>query len=154
MLDDEQPGDRNTPILRLRATVPTELILPRQRIKQPDGPWIAHPDLIDERMSTSRRTTDFPPDITMREYRDLWKADRAVKVARWKTMDIQKPEIASMIELRPFINMQRIQGMTDKAVADAIERQYVGAHQYGSPFLVCIGPDYGLLTFIACTIVI
>lgn len=153
MPNDKEIGDRKTPILRLRPTVPTELIRPRQRIKQPDGPWIAHPELIDERMYTLDRTTKYAPDITMKEYRDLWKADQALETERLKSTDEEDFTIISVIDLWPLINMQRSQGKTDYEIASAIETNYVGAHQYGSPFHVCFDSDYDL-TFVACNIAI
>lgn len=67
MPNDKEIGGRKTPILRLRPTVPTELIRPRQRVKQPDGPWIAHPELTDELKDVPYATADYEPDIAMKE---------------------------------------------------------------------------------------
>lgn len=136
MLNDEEIGDRKTPILRLRRTVPTELVRPRQRKKQPDGPWIAHPDLIDERMMKLSCTTNYASDTTMEEYRDLWKADNAVRVKGLKDIELDDLEFYSIIDVWPSIHMQRIQGKPDHEIASAIERHYVGAHQYDPYFMM------------------
>lgn len=130
MPNDREMGDRDKTILRLRATVPTELIRPREQIKQPDGPWIAHPDLIDEERDWVNSAGSYAPDITMRGYRDLWNSLRAVRRERLRTIPREDRQIKSFIEILPSINMERIQGKTDHEVASAIERNYVGAHQY------------------------
>lgn len=136
MLNEKEIGDRQTPILRLRSTVPTELIRPRQRIKQPDGPWIAHPDLIDEHYARNRGSTaSYGPDVTMKEYRDLWKADLAVTNEALKDTKIEDFKLYSVVDLWPSVHMQRILNKTDHEIASAIERHYVGAHRY-DPYLV------------------
>lgn len=136
MPNDKEIGDRKIPILRLRSKVPTELIRPRQRIKQPDGPWIAHPDLIDEQyMGKHDCTTSYGPDVSMKEYRDLWKTDHAVAVEGLKDTKIEDFEVYSIIDLWPSVHMQRIQHKTDHEIASAIERHYVGAHRY-DPYLI------------------
>lgn len=155
MSHGQASGERKTAILRLRPTVPTELIRPRQRIKQPDGPWIAHPELIDESIRDwPHGSRIFAPDITMEEYRNLWKADEAVEIERLKSSDTKEDfKIVSVLDLWPSIKMQRIQGKTDHEVASAIERHYVGAHQYGAPFHAWYKSNCHL-TFIAYIIAI
>lgn len=154
MSHGQASGERKTAILRLRPTVPTELIRPRQRIKQPDGPWIAHPELIDESIrDRPQGSRIYAPDISLEEYRDLWKADQAVEIERLKSSDMEDFKIVSVLDLWPSINMQRIQGKTDHEVASAIERHYVGAHQYEVSFYAWSKSKYDL-TFIAYNIAI
>jgi hypothetical protein len=151
MSNEEKIIERKIPILRLRPTVPTELICPRQQVKQPDGPWIAHPYLIDEETSAYRKKKIHAPDITMKEYRDLWKEDNVLAVEKLKGTNIEDFNIVSILELLPSIHMQKILGRTDHEIASRIERHYVGAHQYRSPFHVCFDSHCGL-TFISCNI--
>ncbi|KAH8777841.1 hypothetical protein F5883DRAFT_696769 [Diaporthe sp. PMI_573] len=133
MSNEERISDGKIPILRLRPTVPTELIRPRQQVKQPDGPWIAHPYLIDEETSAYRKKKIHAPDITMKEYRDLWKEDNVMAVEKLKGTNIEDFNIVSILELLPSIHMQKILGRTDHEIASRIERHYVGAHQYLDP---------------------
>jgi len=91
----------------------------------------SNPDLTNREIGAGpapRITKDYPPDITMKEYRDLWKADQVVQVAEYKRTDIEDLKMVSVLELWPSINMQRMQGKTDHEIASAIERHYVGAH--------------------------
>lgn len=91
----------------------------------------------------------YAPDISMEDYRDLWKAE----IERMKSTKWEDFTIVSVLLLWPSINMQRIQGKTDHEVTTAIERHYVGAHQYGVPFHAWSKSNYDL-TFIAYTIAI
>ncbi|ENH69415.1 hypothetical protein FOC1_g10011767 [Fusarium oxysporum f. sp. cubense race 1] len=72
--ESQQPRSK-TPVLKLRPSVTTEQIVPRQKIKQPYGPWIAHPDLIDEEFERRRHLVYFPPDVTRDEHRRRWKEE-------------------------------------------------------------------------------
>lgn len=110
--------------------MPTELIRPRQKVKHPDGPWIAHPDLIDEGINASKRKIVLAPDTTMKEYRDVWKEDQKVAVETLKGTKIEDFHLCYVIDLYPAIPMQKILGKTDHEIASVVERQYVGAHQY------------------------
>jgi hypothetical protein len=103
----------------------TEQINPRQIVKQPDGPWIAHPDLILDSASLTPETTQFAPDITMVEYRK-WHKNSAPSLAGTKREDF---EIVSVISVAPPIDMKQTEGMTDDEIASALESYYVGAHQ-------------------------
>lgn len=151
MPNDEEPGDRATPVLRLRPTVPTELIQHRQRVKQPDGPWIAHPDLVSDWRNQPDWTVKYAPDITMGEYRDLWKESLPGAIEELRSVYIEDFHIESIVHVWHSIKVQRIGGKTDHEVASAIERHYVGAHQYGSPFNACLGSHH-CLTFTSCNI--
>lgn len=145
MANYEESGDQKTPILRLRRRAPTELIRPRQQVKQPDGPWIAHPDLIDEEITAFRLggTKTIAPGVTMKEYRDLWNANKELEVKKLKGTKIEDFHVTSVIDLERSVNMQRISGsFTDHEIASAIERHYVGAHQYGSPLPVHFRFDF------------
>ncbi|KAK4234590.1 hypothetical protein C8A03DRAFT_47120 [Achaetomium macrosporum] len=117
------------PVLRLRPTMPTELIRPLQKIKGPDGPLIAHPGLIRDPNPSNAR--DFPPDITMGQYRALWNAgadERLEKLrAAWSTGGL---EITWILEIHPIVEMQRMLGQDDDKIALAVERTYVGAPMF------------------------
>jgi len=128
MSNDRQPQNRVVPILRLRPVVPTELIQPRQRIKQPDGPWIAHPGLILETANEPGPALNHPPDITMDNYRDLYKG-RGLGLLD-KDAKREDFEIQSIITIAPPVDMQQTEGMTDREIASKVEQYYVGAHQY------------------------
>ena len=58
------------PVLHLRPLVPTELIKAHQKIKQPDGPWIAHTCLTNEEVEIEG---NYVPDITLKDYREIWR---------------------------------------------------------------------------------
>ncbi|KAK4243152.1 hypothetical protein C7999DRAFT_18457 [Corynascus novoguineensis] len=138
MLVDETEPPRDplvrppAPVLRLRPTVPTELIRPPQRIKGPDGPLIAHPGLIRDQEPFT--TGNYPPNITMDQYRELWRADldefqRNIRAARSTT----ELELGWVMKLHPVVDMQRLEGWTDDEIALAVERTYSGAHVYLRP---------------------
>lgn len=130
MSNNLEPRTR-TPVLRLRPVAPTEQIRPRQKIKQPDGPWIAHPRLIDEEHHDRPRTSRYAPDITMNDYRNLWKEDHTKALDAFRSLDKSKDLVPStIIECCPSVDMQKTQGMTDHEIASALEKHYVGAHQY------------------------
>lgn len=74
----------------------------------------------------------YAPDITMKEYRYIWKAHYAEQVEQMKGTTIEDFNVLWVLDFWPAINMQRIQGKTDHEVASDTERHYVGAHQYGS----------------------
>lgn len=116
------------PVLRLRPTAPTESIKPRQWMKERDGPWIAHPGLIDE--SERHDTGSYRPDITMDQYRELWRAEtEEIKKALKTATDF---EIRTLTEIHAPADMQRMRamGMTDDEITLSVERTYVGAHQF------------------------
>ncbi len=117
------------PVLRLRPTVPTELIMPLKKTKHPDGPLIAHPGLLSDPDPSNE--THFPLDITMGQYRALWNggADERLKELRegWSTGAI---EITGMLEIHRLVNMQRISSQDDDKIALAVERTYVGAQMF------------------------
>lgn len=131
MSSNQEYQNQATPVLRLRPVVPTELIRPGQKIKQPDGPWIAHPGLIDDDTSRSPSEPVFAPDITKNDYRILWKGHQAEALEKLKGRTFEDFEIMSIIDFSPSIDMQDIQGLTDHEIALAVEKSYVGAHQYG-----------------------
>jgi hypothetical protein len=130
MSNNQEPQNQTMPILRLRPVVPTELIRPGQQIKQPDGPWIAHPGLIDEEVKPIRDRI-FEPDVTKNDYRNLWKEHQVEALNNLKGLKFEDFEICSVIDFSPSVDMQNIQRMTDHEIALAVERNYVGAHQYG-----------------------
>jgi hypothetical protein len=109
------PTENATPVLYLRPRAPTELVRPRQKIKQPDGPWIAHPGLIDEEFSTNLNV------------------GRSGTVEELKHMrETGSLQISAVIDMARLVDMSRMQGMPDHAIASAIEKHYVNAHQYVS----------------------
>ncbi|KAK4038456.1 hypothetical protein C8A01DRAFT_47917 [Parachaetomium inaequale] len=114
------------PVLRLRPTVPSEVINPRQRAQERDGPYITHPSLIDE--ASRFRTGSYAPDITMGQYRELWRTE--VDELREQPADFQ---IHSLMFIHPAADMQKVQGWTDEQIAAAVERTYVGAQRYLYP---------------------
>ncbi|KAG4289868.1 hypothetical protein FPRO06_04690 [Fusarium proliferatum] len=73
MTSESQQPRSKTPVLKLRPSVTTEQIVPRLKVKQPYGPWIAHPGLIDEEFERRRHLVHFPPDVTRDEHRRRWK---------------------------------------------------------------------------------
>ena len=135
MPDNHESPTQAMPILRLWRAAPTELIRPRQRIKQPDGPWIAHPDLISE-PRVSYNPSRHAVDITMSEYRSIWNANRPEERRKLRRTGRKDIKIESIIDLWPLVDMKKVHGKTDHEIALSVERQYVGAHQYG--FLIPI----------------
>lgn len=134
-MSDKESQQLLTPVLRLRPTVPTELIRPAQRIKQPDGPWIAHPGLIDEEFTEEGRTNpNSEPGITMDTYRRRYKTqqEKLLKDLKDGSRGPEDCTIECVIEMVRSINMQNAlaAGWTDHEIALSIEKHYVGAHQY------------------------
>jgi hypothetical protein len=121
-MSNDKPSNIVVPILRLRPPVLTELINPRQTVKQPDGPWIAYPGLILDLSDCVPQNTRFAPDITKREYRKWYRNNRP-------SPPNEDWEIVSVIDIAPPVNMQRTNGRTNDEIASALERYYVGAHQ-------------------------
>lgn len=146
---DQEDGNHKTPVLRLRPSVPTELIRPRQQIKQPDGPWIAHPELILTEANDNRHLFQGPLDIKAEEYAAVWKAEVAEALPQLPK-DPDDFELTAVLVLGPLTDIERMknQGMTDKEIASWTERDYVGAHQY-IPYLLVIvlhAPGHNICT--------
>lgn len=126
----QTPETQANPVLRLRPRVPTELIRPRQKVKRPDGPWIAHPELINEKLCRlASNVPQFPPETTMAAYRDLWRDRKEQDERSLKAMKREDIHIESFIDLHGLIDMQKMRGLTDHDVAYRIERFYIGADQ-------------------------
>ena len=131
---DEPLVQPPAPVLRLRPTVPTELIRSLKKTKGPDGPLIAHPGLLsgpDPSGPDPSNETGFPLDITMDQYRALWNggADERLKELR-EGLSTGAIEITGMLEIHPLVNMQRISSQDDDEIALAVERTYVGAQMF------------------------
>ncbi|KAH6879556.1 hypothetical protein B0T10DRAFT_520192 [Thelonectria olida] len=136
------------PVLRLRPRTATELIRPGQKIKQPDGPWIAHPGLIDNEFTRRCKGGNHASGITRDDHRDLWKTEGQGTLRGRKLEDLQ---LKAVVVTGPSINMQMLLGKTDHEIALAIERHYVGAHHYLRPgsletpyFVDRFGADWGM----------
>ncbi|KAJ3539273.1 hypothetical protein NM208_g5553 [Fusarium decemcellulare] len=135
------------PVLRLRPTTATELIRPRQKIKQPDGPWIAHPDLIDDEWVRRSKKENLKPDATWNDYRDIWKAEAKDSLEVLKGCKPEDFLIKAVLEMGPLVDIQMmLNGMTDHEIALATEKQYVGAHlTLHAPYIAeRFGPDWGM----------
>ncbi|KAF4946264.1 hypothetical protein FSARC_14238 [Fusarium sarcochroum] len=139
------------PVLRLRGTTATELVIPHQKIKQPDGPWIAHPDLIDEEFNSRYKIGNHLPDITMADCREIWKEQLERQKDMLRGSKPEDFEMRAVIAIGQLVNMPIMLGMADHKLALAVEKQYVGAHHYLLPrFLTspsCIdafGSEWGM----------
>ncbi|KAF4450385.1 hypothetical protein F53441_6509 [Fusarium austroafricanum] len=86
---ESQEPCSTTPVLRLRSVVLTELIVPYQKIKQPNGPWIAHPGLIDEDIDKRLARIDLPPNATREDHRKLYKKDLQETLAMIKEKNLK-----------------------------------------------------------------
>lgn len=118
------------PVLRLRPRAPTELVRPRQKIKQPDGPWIAHPGLINEDYQAPNPAKyQYAPDVTVNAYRDMWRDSEVEKKEELRGAKLEDLYIDSVITMAPAIDIQKMKGMTDHEIASASEKFYVNAHQ-------------------------
>ncbi len=126
---DEPLVQPPAPVLRLRPTVPTELIRSLRKTKGPDGPLIAHPGLL--RGPDPSNETGFPLDITMDQYRALWNggADERIKELR-EGRSTGAIEITGMLAIHRLVDMQRISSQDDDEIALAVERTYVGAQMF------------------------
>jgi hypothetical protein len=132
-VDDEpwmQPP--RAPVLRLRPTVPTELLRPLYGIHRgPDGPLTAHPGLIRDRDPNPSGADDFPLNITMREYRALWNAGADGRIETLREGRLAGDlEVDWIMEIHPMVDMQRMVGRDDDEIALAVERTYVGAQLF------------------------
>ncbi|KAF4429436.1 light induced alcohol dehydrogenase Bli-4 [Fusarium acutatum] len=96
---ESQQSHSKTPVLKLRPSVTTEQIVPRQKIKQPYGPWIAHPDLIDEELERRRHLVHFPPDVTRDEHRQRWKDEIPVLEAEIEDCKLEDFDLRAVISM-------------------------------------------------------
>lgn len=102
MSDIQKTQNHARPILRLRPVAPTERLRPKQKDKQPNGPWIAHPGLIDEKANDLFRNGNYAIDITMKDYRNLWKEGHQRTIEELKGIERNQLRISSIIINRPF----------------------------------------------------
>jgi hypothetical protein len=130
MSENEEIPSRALPILRLRPTVPTELIRPHNKTTRPDGPQLAHPDFIDSRKYVANGGTQYDPEIPMKEYRRQWKSFWAKEAKELKKQNI---ELIDAYLRWPSINMQEFQGAPDDEIAFFIEMYYLGPRLYEHP---------------------
>ncbi|KAI5921306.1 hypothetical protein F4810DRAFT_375050 [Camillea tinctor] len=134
------------PVLRLWRRAPTELIQPRQKIKQPDGPWIAHPGLIHEKCNEA--------DGKVREFRhEFIRKDKAYVKKILAGRKLEDLRILAIVSVAPVVNMAEMHklGKTDSEIALAVEKHYVNTHVYLNPILAGdpssnkhYGVDWGL----------
>lgn len=130
MTSESQQPRSKTPVLKLRPSVTTEQIVPRLKVKQPYGPWIAHPGLIDEEFERRRHLVHFPPDVTRDEHRRRWKDEIPVLEAEIEDCKLEDFDLRAVISMAPKYDMQYTLCQSDHEQAKYLERYYVGAHMY------------------------
>jgi hypothetical protein len=130
--DTELPKDPlvvpTAPVLRLRSTLRAELISLFQHEKGPDGPMVAHPGLIRDPEKHKYDTGKYPLDITMDQYRKLWRTALDEGLAQARTAD--NFDLKWAWEIHPAVDMEKTEGRTDDDIALAVERTYIGAHRF------------------------
>lgn len=118
-----------TPTLRLRPNIKQAKVELR---KSPDGPYLRHPDEIEEDVSIPSRA-ELKLDISVEDYRaankkdtdDLFQSIRMVQKDMSKAEKADMFKILHVIAIPRLVDMRLLQRSTDEVIEQAIENHFV-----------------------------
>ncbi|KAL2132938.1 hypothetical protein VTI74DRAFT_3128 [Chaetomium olivicolor] len=96
--------------------------------RYPDGPWLTHPDEIDE--ETYQNTKQVRDDITVKENRERHNMHREELLKNGKEDFVQ---LLCVTTDAPSVDMTAIEGLDPELVELDVERWFVNSHTYLQP---------------------
>ncbi|KAH7371953.1 hypothetical protein BKA66DRAFT_443745 [Pyrenochaeta sp. MPI-SDFR-AT-0127] len=135
------------PVLQLRPTTEDERIEEKtpDLLKCPDGPWIIHPDQIEENVCTLA-DAQFPLDIDIENYRVERKEQRAAFLKEVRQLPISQRieniKVSWFYKVPPLVDMKSMLGMSHDEIEYAVELNFVHHDFYLQPGQACVTSLY------------
>jgi hypothetical protein len=129
------PKAPKAPVLRLRPTPENEGIKERQLDvpRRQDGPWILHPDEIEESVCTLSNA-QFPLDIDVENYRILHRERMTAFTKHMrqfpKSERSEQMEVKQVVIVESLVDMERMLETSKDKVERAVEQTFVYCDVY------------------------